>query len=52
VALLEHRVADSPQHQHLKTAWTSQQRLPFLKTVLSTGGGAAFVGAFDRRFKR
>jgi alcohol dehydrogenase (cytochrome c) len=35
----------------MKEIWTFQQRSPFLTAVLSTGGGVAFVGDFDRNFK-
>jgi alcohol dehydrogenase (cytochrome c) len=35
----------------MQTAWTWQQRSPFLSAVVSTGGGVAFVGDFDRHFK-
>ena len=35
----------------MQTAWTWQQRSPFLTAVLSTGGGVAFIGDFDREFK-
>jgi alcohol dehydrogenase (cytochrome c) len=35
----------------MKQVWSWQQRSPFLTAVLSTGGGVAFVGDFDRSFK-
>jgi alcohol dehydrogenase (cytochrome c) len=35
----------------MQRAWTFQQRAPFLTSVLSTGGGVAFVGDYDRSFK-
>ncbi len=35
----------------MKEMWSWQQRSPFLSAVLSTAGGVAFVGDFDRNFK-
>jgi alcohol dehydrogenase (cytochrome c) len=35
----------------MKQVWSWQQRVPFLSAVLSTGGGLAFVGDFDRSLK-
>ena len=35
----------------MKQVWSWQQRVPFLTAVLSTGGGVAFVGDFNRVFK-
>jgi len=35
----------------MKQVWTWQQRVPFLSAVLSTGGGVAFVGDFNRYLK-
>ena len=35
----------------LKPLWSFQQRSPFLTAALSTGGGVAFIGDFDRVFR-
>jgi alcohol dehydrogenase (cytochrome c) len=35
----------------MKQVWTWQQRVPFLSAVVSTAGGVAFVGDFNRYFK-
>lgn len=35
----------------MQRVWTFQQRSPFLSAVLSTSGGVAFVGDYDRVFK-
>jgi alcohol dehydrogenase (cytochrome c) len=35
----------------MKVAWTFEQRAPFLSAALSTRGGVAFVGDFDRVFQ-
>jgi alcohol dehydrogenase (cytochrome c) len=43
--LLAYRTSD------MKRVWSIQQRAPFLTAVLSTAGGVAFVGDFDRYFK-
>ena len=35
----------------MKPVWSLQQKSPFLTGVLTTAGGVAFVGDFDRRFR-
>ena len=35
----------------LKPVWSFQQKSPFLTSVLTTAGGVAFVGDYDRRFR-
>jgi alcohol dehydrogenase (cytochrome c) len=35
----------------LQAAWTIEQKAPFLTGVLTTAGGVAYVGDFDRRFR-
>jgi alcohol dehydrogenase (cytochrome c) len=35
----------------MKEVWSFQQRVPFLTGVISTAGGVAFVGDFNRYFK-
>ena len=35
----------------MQRVWSFQQRAPFLTAALSTGGGVAFVGDYDRVFK-
>ena len=34
----------------MKRVWSFQQRAPFLSAVLSSAGGVAFVGDYDRVF--
>jgi len=35
----------------MQPVWSLQQKTPFLTGVLTTGGGVAFVGDYDRRFR-
>ena len=35
----------------MKPVWSLQQKSPFLTSVLTTAGGVAFIGDYDRRFR-
>ncbi|MEY4965849.1 MAG: hypothetical protein RL274_1432 [Pseudomonadota bacterium] len=35
----------------MKPVWSLQQKPPFLTSVLTTAGGVAFIGDYDRRFR-
>lgn len=35
----------------MKPLWSLQQKAPFITSVLTTAGGVAFVGDYDRRFR-